>query len=189
MYRANLTPIPSKNMKPVHISIDLETLGTDPDSLVLSIGAVVFNEDEILEAMSFYPTIESQQAYGARINHDTFLWWLKQSAEARMALVQDERFPMEEELAAFAERLSHYGHDISPWGNGSSFDIAILNYHLGKNGVEKPWKFWNERCMREAVKHHPQVTRVKSEQPHEALADAMAQAKTIQAILKAQSGQ
>lgn len=172
----------------IHVSFDLETLGTEPDSLVLSIGAVVFTEDEVLSATAYYPTIESQQVYGARASHSTFLWWLQQSPEARMALVQDERAPILDELTLLTCHLASFGTDIQVWGNGSSFDIAILNYHLGKNGVERPWSFWNERCLREAKRHYPDVAAVRSEQPHEALADAMAQAQYIQRILKAQHG-
>lgn len=172
----------------VHVSFDLETLGTDPDSLILSIGAVAFTENELLSATEYYPTIESQQTYGARASHRTLNWWLQQSAEARMALIQDERSAVSDELLALTDHLASFGPDINVWGNSANFDLAILNFHLGRNGIDTPWKFWNERCLREAKRHYPEVEVVKSEQPHEALADALAQAQTIQRILKAQRG-
>lgn len=38
-----------------------------------------------------------------------------------------------------------------PWGNGSTFDITILEAWFNAVGVRCPWKFWNVRDVRTAV--------------------------------------
>lgn len=71
-----------------HICIDLETLGSNPQSPIIQIGAVKFNGDGIYDW--FNVNINYEQFYpGLVCDYSTIMWWLKQSDEARRALSED----------------------------------------------------------------------------------------------------
>ncbi|NQW82286.1 MAG: 3'-5' exoribonuclease, partial [Polaromonas sp.] len=62
--------------------VDLETLGTVADAVILSIGAVKFDLDsDAIDDDGFYASIsiESNQETGRRIQEDTLIWWMGQS--------------------------------------------------------------------------------------------------------------
>ena len=66
------------------IMVDLETLGTAPGSVILSIGAVRFDvEKGLLDEFYVNIDVESSQRLGLTIDGDTVMWWLKQSDAAR----------------------------------------------------------------------------------------------------------
>ena len=73
--------------------------------------------------------------------------------------------------------------DSLVWGNGSTFDITILeNAYKIIGDIPHPWKFWNIRDLRTLVNaasvigfNHKQLKHVGVY--HDALADAVHQAK------------
>ena len=67
------------------IMIDLETLDTRPDCVVLSIGAVRFDPRGIgvVEKLELKPTVEDQtELYNRSINDATIAWWASQNPAA-----------------------------------------------------------------------------------------------------------
>lgn len=168
-----------------HLAIDIETLGTVPRSVILSIGAAFVDVQTGAIGPTFYRniTVESQPT---RVqNEDTIIWWSTQPAEARNALLVDQQ-PLDYVLSDFAEWVRNMADEnAKPWGNGASFDVAILNDAYAEAGRMSPWKFWNERCLRTIKNvvpavHYPQFEGV----PHNALDDAKHQARMVAAILK-----
>ena len=80
-----------------HLMIDLETLGTLADSVVLSVGAVKFDLDsDAVDERGFYGSvsIDSNLEAGRRIEEDTLLWWLKQPVAAQAVFFED-KLPLE----------------------------------------------------------------------------------------------
>ena len=89
-------------------------------------------------------------------------------------------------------RLADFYEEKSPiWGFGANFDITILEsayYAIGynkdnKDGEFLPWKFWDIYCLRtlsNIVNKKLQKTGIN----HNALHDAIAEAKLIIEILK-----
>ena len=78
-----------------HCMIDLETLGTQPGSIILSIGAVLFDPTKAPHEClgeEFYYVIGKPTclAAGLTFSQDTLDWWKKQSPEARKVLTQSE---------------------------------------------------------------------------------------------------
>lgn len=67
-----------------HVMLDLETLGTEHDAMIISIGAVAFRFDDvpILADRFFYTAVDIERSSGS-ISPSTVNWWLKQSDEAR----------------------------------------------------------------------------------------------------------
>ncbi len=177
------------------ISLDLETLGTAPGSVILSIGAVAFNIDdpthrmlpESLPRFDIAIDVASATQAGFTIDPDTVMWWLRQSDGARhaMAQKQGQAGRLAEVLYAFRDfvGLATVGPDtVRVWGNGSDFDNVLLAEAYRKLNRPAPWKFWNNRCLRTLRAEHPDVPRVKPRLAHDALSDAEAQAATILAI-------
>ena len=69
-----------------HIMIDVESLGTRADAVILSLGAVKFDlTSGKIDDQGFYASIsiDSNQELGRRIQEDTLLWWLKQDIAAQ----------------------------------------------------------------------------------------------------------
>lgn len=132
-----------------HIMIDLETLGTTYHAPVLAIGAVVFDPDTGEIGKKFYGTIDMAEAVKhGRTDGATVRWWLQQSEAARQQIITGKHSP-EFVFDKFYDYLTQFGEDIKVWGNGSTFDITILEFAFPRI-LEKtaPWKFWNVRDCR-----------------------------------------
>ena len=69
------------------------------------------------------------------------------------------------------------------WGNGASFDNVILSQMYRRHQIAQPWKWWNDRCYRTTLAGHPPVNLDFVGTKHNALDDAMHQARTLIAIL------
>ncbi|ELK8088092.1 3'-5' exoribonuclease, partial [Escherichia coli] len=65
----------------IHLMIDLETMGKNPDAPIISIGAIFFDPQTGDMGPEFSKTIDLDTAGGV-IDRDVIKWWLKQSREA-----------------------------------------------------------------------------------------------------------
>lgn len=160
----------------MHIMIDLETLSTRVDAVILSIGAVKFDENKIID--DFYAPVQKGSQPGRRIDQSTLDWWKEQSPEAfNAAFFDPNAMPLRNALAFLANWVDP---DAKIWANSPDFDCSILAHAYGDQGV--PWKFYNTRCLRTMRELAPQVDKPTNTCVHDALADATAQAKHLQAI-------
>lgn len=168
------------------IMIDHETLGTSPDSAIISIGAVRFNLDSNeIDDTAFYASIsvDSNLAAGRKIDESTLLWWMKQSPEAQKVF-HEPKMSLEAALTEFLDWFGPTDKDVRVWSNGADFDIPQLVNAMMYFGWEQPWKFYNNRCFR-TFKSLPMAKRAKKPLAvvkHNALSDAIAQAQHAQAI-------
>ena len=67
-----------------HAMIDIETLGTDPDCVVLSVGAVKFDPFTLNEPHSktlWRPSADEQLNADRSVDQGTIEWWGKQAEE------------------------------------------------------------------------------------------------------------
>lgn len=166
-------------MKPNHVMIDLETMGITPDSAIVSIGAVVFDpRGNIVTDVTFYTELD-WEAQGRHIDPSTVEWWSKQSKEAKAAHFGLEDFS--DQLVNLANWLPK---DAKVWGNGSTFDISMLEDAYRQLGIEIPWKFWNVRDCRTVLDMYESKRggfnkKVNRDGAHNALQDAIFQAKYI----------
>ena len=130
------------------LMIDIETLSVKKNGAILSIGAVYFDRNTGETGESFYARISKESAlkYGV-YDDDTLKWWEKQSEEARY-----EAFGGNLDSYDVAESFSSFiKPDTKVWGNGSVFDITILENWFDSVGVKYPWDFWNIRDVRTIV--------------------------------------
>ncbi|HDY6980621.1 TPA: 3'-5' exoribonuclease, partial [Klebsiella pneumoniae] len=112
----------------VHVMVDLETMGKKHNAPIVAIGAVVFDPATGSIGESFYKVVclESSVNWGAVIDPSTVIWWLKQSSEARSAIVNDDAIPLQDALLQFREFVSDNvaggSKKAQVWGNGASLD-------------------------------------------------------------------
>lgn len=165
-----------------HVMIDLETLGTTADAVIMSIGAVKFDlESDGMDDAGFYASIsiDSNLDLDRVIQEDTLVWWTQQSEAAR-AVFTEPKQSLGDALASLVEWLGHNKRCV--WSNGASFDIPMLEHAYRQLGWEAPWEFRNSRCVR-TYKSLPWADRVpKPVNDHNALRDAVNQARYVQAI-------
>jgi hypothetical protein len=175
----------------VEIMVDLETLGVNSFSVILSIGAVRFEAGPMQAMEPFYQSIklESALACGLKIDPSTLVWWLGQGKEARQVFTDPEAVALPIALDAFTDWYNSRPDRL--WGNSASFDLGLLANAYKACQKELPWKFYNERCYR-TLKGLPiakDVTMPKRVGTHHnALDDAITQAHHCRAILKAMAG-
>lgn len=165
----------------VNVMIDLETLGTTPGSVILSLGATTFGTGS--HCSTFYRQI-NKDAYPMDRFHtdkDTVLWWKSQGETARSVAFSGTKHP-EEVLIAFSFWLNTLGKTPLIWGNGSDFDNVLLSETYRLLGLATPWKFYNNRCYRTLKNLYPEVKLKREGTHHNALDDAITQAKHAEEI-------
>lgn len=165
-----------------NIMLDLETFSTKSNALILSIGAVKFDEKTI-DDNGFYAVLDrhTQISKGRDVSASTLDWWFKQSPEAREVLVAPQK-RVTEALEEFAEFC---GDNPIIWGNGSDFDNVVLGSLYDEFGLPRPWGYSASRCFR-TIKNLLKVKELPGRQGtyHNALHDALYQAQCLQVYLK-----
>lgn len=177
------------------LMIDLETLGTTPNTPVISIGAVFFDLENKQLGQTFYlPCDVSEQiARGRKPTGDTIKWWMGQS-EAAKKVFHEQAKPMKEVLELFITWYTRGSNMALPkplshkerayvWGNGSTFDISIMEDLFRDYGFELPWgynKAMDLRTYKRFVNQGEQVK--KSGVNHNALDDAISQANYVMGV-------
>lgn len=179
-----------------HRMVDMETMGNSPDAPIVSIGAVFFDPSTGNTGAEFYRVVslESSMSFGMKPDASTIQWWLKQSPEARSAILVDEAMGLLETLELLAdfiaENAANGSHTVQLWGNGCSFDNVILRraYVLTETPFAVP--FWNDRDVRtmvelgKSVGINPRFDIPFEGDLHNALSDARHQVKYVSAIWK-----
>lgn len=162
------------------VMLDLETLGTSNEALIIAIGAVKFTDDEILDR--FHVAIEpaTAEVLGGKIDASTVMWWLDPvRAAARDALLSHSRVDLASALVGFAQ---WFGEPAPIYGNGSTFDNIILRSAFRGAGLEYPAPFWMDRCYRTLKNEFSMVPLERVGVHHDAVDDAESQARHLQAI-------
>jgi DNA polymerase III epsilon subunit-like protein len=171
-----------------HLMIDLETLGTTPGCVILSIGAVYFDSNGSL-GDEFYKVIHRASCVEAGLHEDpdTLAWWNRQSVEACQVL-RDAELDGGATLAKVLSEFSDFckrDTKVKAWGNGADFDNAILNVAYKAVNVKQGYTAYSGRCYR-TVKNlfkGPKLERVGTY--HNALDDAKSQALHLMEIMRA----
>ncbi len=168
-----------------HVMLDLETLGNGNEASIISIGACRFNPmrpGKIEDSFHVAVCADSSTRIGLKIDASTVMWWLHADRQAaREQLAQHERMDIMIALDGFAQWI---GEDPVVWGNGATFDNVILRNAYRLAGLPCPWMFYNDRCYRTFKALAPSVKLQREGTHHDALHDAISQAKHMQAIVK-----
>jgi hypothetical protein len=114
-------------MAQIHGMIDLETLSTRPDAVILTLGAIKFNpytQDDPYDPLYFKVDVDAQTALGRHVMEDTINWWGTQPQEIQdEALGEGDRTSLEDTV----KKINRWGVGIDVWWcQGPLFDFAIL---------------------------------------------------------------
>ena len=177
-----------------HLMVDMETMGNSPDAPIVSIGAVFFDPSTGNTGAEFYRVVslESSMSFGMKPDASTIQWWLKQSSEARSAILVDEAMGLLETLELLAdfiaENAANGSHTVQMWGNGCSFDNVILRRAYALTDTPFAVPFRNDRDVRtmvelgKSVGINPRYDIPFEGDMHNALSDARHQIKYVSAI-------
>lgn len=169
----------------MHLMIDLETLGTNPNCVVTQIGWALFDpkaQDMITESGCFYLSPAEQIKRGRSVTWDTIAWWLGQNEHARNKMANSQTAEsVTETLGNFINNFD-WATIEGVWGHGATFDITIMEDLLYDYAYKSPWKYNAVRDTRTlfALRSHDKLP--KSEMSHDAEEDAIVQAKHVQKI-------
>lgn len=179
-----------KKRKERHVMLDLETLGTSSNSVIISIGAIAFYPYKLIDenrtiidesVRPFFLAVDKDSCLdaGLVIDPETEFWWSKQPEETKA------QFKNPIHLATALVNLIKF---IEPcdalWGNGSDFDNVILSNAYKACGFRPPWSHRANRCYRTMKAMFPGVQTNRYELTHHALEDAKYQARHLMNILK-----
>lgn len=169
-----------------HAMIDLETLGTNPDCVILTLGSVKFDPFTLHEPhtpLYLRVDVDAQTEMGRSVDDSTLAWWNRQEEHIREEAFSDrDRVSLED----FTRQINRYcvGVDFL-WCQGPLFDYAILQNLYLQMGKPCPWNFWQIRDSRTLFGLMPSDPRKDiQEELHNALADSYFQAQCVQKTYK-----
>lgn len=165
--------------------LDTESMGTEPDAALVAIGAVLFDENSGQLGDKFYRPIHlaTSVAAGFKIEPAAVLFWLGQPDAARNAILFNV-LPMRDVMIEFSEWvLARVPRDqVMVWGCSPAFDCIKTEAHCKAAGVTVPWVYYNERCYRTIRERNRVVEEDERVGLHNALDDAIHQARHLQKI-------
>jgi hypothetical protein len=150
--------------------IDMETLGSKPDSIVIDISVLVFDPDfskpvetieELIKRGKRWKLDLPSQRGVRSVNPETIKWWREQSAEAQLNLKPAPGdLTVEQAIPEVIEFLKSNGVNAfksQGWCRGMSFDFPIFvdmirqTYNVIDTDKLEPVKFWAQRDVRTAI--------------------------------------
>lgn len=178
------------------IMLDLETLGTDPYSPVIAIGAVRFDArnpltiHKLQDADIFYQviTLESCMAAGLKPSASTIQWWMTEKTltpAARAIFADLAALALPLALDAFTDWLNSAPDTL--WGNSAEFDCGLLRGCYKALGKEVPWLFYKQGCYRtiKNLQAAKGIELIRVGTHHNAVDDALSQAEHLCRIFQA----
>ena len=169
------------------LMVDCETLDIGERPVLLSIGAVVFNEQQIQDYFEYFINKETAISEGFTVSQSTLDWWDQQDPDARAYAFNGEG-DIQEALKALVQ-FYELNECTEIWSKGSLADIRWINNALDYFGIERPWKYHKEFYFRTLLKSVPKFNMPFVGMPHNALDDAIHQAKQFIEIKKMQATQ
>lgn len=170
----------------LHIMQDIETWSTRNNALLISIGAVKFDKDNIIDRFEVGIDPVDAARYGLHIDPETVQWWMH--PDRREALDRWQALPKVDLAAAldgFSQWVRFDTDELgSLWGNGATFDNVKLKSAFDAVGLEYPVSFRQDECYRTMKNRFPTVEFVRVGVSHSPLDDAMSQALHLQEIAR-----
>lgn len=172
-----------------NVMVDIETLGTGPDTVVLSVALVRFNdcaEAEFLHIKFNSQEINQQVEKGRKISPDTVMWWLQQGKDAQAAITETYNTDFKRGMYAALSQISKFMQpgDII-WANPPSFDVATLDNLMAQFDLPAfAPEHWNVRDLRTIKKTFGSAPKRPDVVAHDALWDCLQQIDDLRFGLK-----
>ena len=174
-----------------HLMIDIETLGTTPDALILTVAAQSFDPvGDGYYNQSYYARVDFDSQIDRKIEDGTLKWWATQNSMAREeAFSEDDRKPLDQVLDELGKLI---WQSSAIWANGPTFDMTILEHAYKSYKKPLPWQYYRVRDARtvymlkpdSAVLTNARVTGVNRPASHHALDDCCRQIDLLQQTLR-----
>jgi exodeoxyribonuclease VIII len=164
------------------LMIDLEGLGTGPETCILTIAAQGFDPlGSGYYADKFYyarVTIESQP--NRTIEQGTIDWWATQPAVVREeAFAEEGRIPLDQALDELGRLI---WHSKRIWAQGPTYDMTILEHAYKSYSKPLPWQYFSVRDSRTVFSLWPGLEAPPA--THNALEDCRRQISMLQDTLQ-----
>ena len=166
------------------VMLDLETLSTRPESVILTIGAIKFNpRSDIIDVengLYYKVNVDEQLLLERHVLESTLEWWEKQPEDVREeALGEGNRVSLDEMTRGLNKFLVGVENI---WCQGPAFDIVILENLYRQLSKPTPWQFWQIRDSRTLFGVHGDPREKDRKAAHNALMDCYYQASGVQQI-------
>ncbi|MCB6184254.1 3'-5' exoribonuclease [Leeia sp. TBRC 13508] len=164
--------------------IDIETAGKAPGCIVLTMAAVLFDQNgKISETLELAISYDESSSVGLTCDANTQAWWHTQAAETFRLVWEPEHVTAGKE--AFEKLFEFCQSADEVWSKGSDFDFPIIKAAAQAFGSDTSlmWDYWKQRDLRTMIKLLPHVTHTKTNIAHTALGDAIDQTKHLQKLL------
>ena len=129
--------------------IDIEGLATTPDTLILTIGAQLFDplrREDLVDAQSYYARVDFESQENRRIDDNTLEWWSTQHPDSKNeAFAEDGRIPLKQSLEELGKKIWHCKR---VWMNGPTYDATILEHAYKSLNMALPWQYYQIRDCR-----------------------------------------
>ena len=169
-----------------HLMIDIETLGICATSVVLSVGAVIFNDEYNIIAKKLYILDKKEQlAKGRTYNQGTIDFWNNQPVEAKRQFKTDHVYSIEEFKSDFSNFVKKYDI-VFVWSTAPNLDISCIQtlFEIDKYGGSSiPWdynKIRDVRTVRDYLREYPKREGIY----HDAIDDCIYQIECLKLSIR-----
>jgi 3' exoribonuclease, RNase T-like len=167
-----------------HIMCDIETLGTRPGAIVLSVAFVRFSDEAHITVNL---SVADQEMLGLERDPQTVAWWAQQDQQAYARATSDAQ-PLAIALPYISQWIAWAsGGDFQLWCHGATFDAPLLGEVFRRANIECPWggrNYWRVRDTRTLYDLALiDVRNYAVPPPHVALNDAIGQTRAANAAL------
>jgi hypothetical protein len=183
--------------------IDLETLGTHPATApIIQIGAVGFSlaGDGPHERVPLFRShIDAKscliEPFNRYIDPATVAWWVRTDPQLLLEIMEGKGLALSLVLIALNEWFAQLGGPPEGvWGNGSTFDIAMLETAYEQASLPLPWSYRAIRDVRTMAmiagddnacwEGGTKTPYEQTGQKHDALVDCLRQVRMVQQTWK-----
>ena len=163
--------------------LDLETLSTKQNAVVLTLGAVKFNPFNLQEpSEELYLRIDADQqiSLGRDVSESTVEWWMKQSEE-----VQEEAMGPENRISVVdaCQQLNRFLVGVDKvWCQGPHFDITILETLFRDVEMSTNWQYYQVMDSRTIFSLFGDLRDKNRSSAHNAVEDCKEQVRALQKL-------
>ncbi|KAF4624309.1 hypothetical protein G7Y89_g13864 [Cudoniella acicularis] len=161
-----------------NIMLDLEIAGVDSDNpVIIALAAVYFDPDTGKELAHILTPVSYDSCLKlGLVTDEKTLTWLDETIPETLNTSKSSTVSLEKALFKFSnfvrtscrktieelrkdgrENLERYSQPMI-WGNGAIADNVWIRSAYRACGMERPWKFWNDMCVRTVVKQCAALT-------------------------------
>lgn len=192
-----------------HYMLDIETLSTKPNAVVLSIGAVEFDPETGDIIREFYQELDLQDQPDRHIDISTVQWWADRCKEnvSNLDLLAKPKqrrlstmkvlgmldnfinYPQSSFFVCHTSKFVELERDefnVAVWACDPDFDVTILNNLYESENIRCPWRYNEPKSFRtiRLLAEMKGIALPKAEASHNALEDCIRQVKEVSTFIK-----